>query len=84
MSFFSSTKTAFKNEDIDISREDYGSGPSYFCFYLMTDLGESDHCSPLKSGNECLSINFADKLAGTINVIAFAEFQNVLKKERYR
>ena len=84
MSLFSSTEKAFKDEDIDISREDYTSGYSLFCFDLTPDLGESDHFSLIKSGNVRLAINFADELVRTINVIVYAEFQNVLEIDRNR
>ena len=84
MSLFSSTEKAFKDEDIDISREDYTSGYSLFCFDLTPDLGESDHFILIKSGNVRLAINFADELVRTINVIVYAEFQNVLEIDRNR
>ena len=84
MSLFSSTEKAFKDEDIDISREDYTSGYSLFCFDLTPDLGESDHFSLIKSGNVRLAINFAYELVRTINVIVYAEFQNVLEIDRNR
>ena len=84
MSLFSSTEKAFKDEDIDVSREDYVNGYSLFCFDLTPDLGESDHFSLIKSGNVRLAINFAEELARTINVIVYAEFQNVLEVDKNR
>ena len=84
MSLFSSTEKAFKDEDIDVSREDYANGYSLFCFELTPDLEESDHFSLIKSGNVRLEINFAEELARTINVIVYAEFQNVLEVDKNR
>ena len=84
MSLFSSTEKAFKGEDIDVLREDYVNGYSLFCFDLTPDLGESDHFSLIKSGNVRLAINFAEELARTINVIVYAEFQNVLEVDKNR
>ena len=84
MSLFSSTEKAFKDEDIDVSREDYVNGYSLFCFDLTPDLGESDHFSLIKSGNVRLAINFADELARTINILVYAEFQNVLEVDKNR
>ena len=51
---------------------------------LTPDLGESDHYSLLKSGTVRLEITFAEALAHTINVIVYAEFQNVLEIDRNR
>ena len=50
MSLFSSTEKAFRDEDIDISREDYVNGYSLFYFDLTPDLRESYHFSLIKSG----------------------------------
>lgn len=84
MGLFSGTEKAFKDEDIDISREDYVGGYTLFCFDLTPDLGESDHFSLIKSGNVRLAMNFAEDLRNTINVIVYAEFQNVLEIDRNR
>ena len=84
MSLFSSTEKAFKDEDIDISREDYVNSYSLFCFDMTPDLRESDHFSLIKSGNVRLAINFAGELARTINVIVYVEFQNVLEVDKNR
>ena len=78
----SSTEKVFKDEDIDVSREDYVNGYSLFCFDLTPDYGESDHFSLIKSGNVRLAINFAEELARTINVIVYVEFQNVLEVDK--
>ena len=45
MSLFASTEKAFKEKDIDVSREDYVNSYSFFCFGLTPDLGESDYFS---------------------------------------
>ena len=84
ISLFSSTKKAFKDEDIDISREDFVNGYSLFCFDLSPYLVESDHQSLIKSGNIRLATNFAEELVQTINVIIYAEFQNVLEVDKNR
>ena len=84
MSLFSATGKAFKDEDIDVTREDYVNGYSLFCFHLTPNLGESNHFSLIKSGNVHLAINFADKLVRTIHVIVYAEFQSVLEVYKNR
>ena len=84
LSIFTGTRKAFKNEDIDVSREDYGGKYTLFCFELTPDLGKSDYYSFLKSGRVRLEITFTEAFAQTINVKVYAEFQNVLEIDRNR
>ena len=84
LSMFTGTRKAFKDKDIDVSREDYVGGYTLFCFDHTSDLGESDHYSLLKSGTFRLEITFTEALAQTVNVIVYAEFQNVLEIDRNR
>ena len=84
MSLFSLNVKAFKDEDIHVSRKDYVNGYSLFCYDLTPDLGESDCFSLIKSDNVHLAINFAEELSRTINVIVYAEFQNVLQVDKNR
>ena len=73
-----------KDADIDISREDYVSGYSLFGWDLTPDLGEDDHFNLIKRGSLRLSIKFGEALPQTVNVIVYAEFQNVLEIDRNR
>ena len=84
MSLFQRAGKAFKDEDIDISREDYEYGYTLFCFDLTPDLGENDHFSLIKSGSVRVNLTFADPLPQTVNVIVYSEFQNVLEIDRNR
>ena len=84
MSLFQGTGKAFKDEDIDVSREDYEYGYTLFCFDLTPDLGENDHFSLIKSGSVRVNLTFAEPLPQTVNVIVYAEFQNVLEIDRNR
>jgi hypothetical protein len=84
MSLFTGTGKAFKDEDIDITREDFVNGYALFCFDLTPDMGESDHFNLIKTGSVRLKINFSQALPQTINVVVYAEFQNVLEIDRNR
>ena len=53
-------------------------------FVLSPDLGENDHFNLTKSGRVMVNLTFAQPLPQAINVIVYAEFQNVLEKDRYR
>ena len=55
-----------------------------FCFDLTPDLGESDHYSLVKTGSIRLGVTFAEDLPNTVNIIIYAEFQNVLEIDRNR
>ena len=84
MSLFTETGKAFKDEDIDVSMEDYVVGYALFCYDLTPDMGDSDHYSLIKTSTVSVEIDFAEALRETINVIVYAEFQNVLEVDRNR
>ena len=84
MTLFINTGKAFKDEDIDITRQEYSNGYTLFCFDMTPDLGESDHFNLIKSGSVRLKMTFAEALPNTINVVVYAEFQNVLERDRNR
>ena len=73
-----------KDADIDISREDYANGYTLFGWDLTPDLGEDDHFNLIKRGSLRLSVKFGEALPQTVNVIVYAEFQNVLEIDRNR
>ena len=84
MSFFTGTGKAFKDEDVDVTRENYAKGYALFCFDRTSDLGENDHYSLVKTGSVRLGVTFAYDLPNTVNVIDYAEFQNVLETDTNR
>lgn len=84
MSLFSGTGKNQKDEGNDITREDYGNGYSLYCFDLTPDLAENDHFNLAKDGNVRIDLKFGTALAGTINCIVYAEFENILEIDRNR
>jgi len=84
MSIFTGTGKAFKDEDIDISRDDYANGYTLFCFDLTPDQGENDHYSLVKTGSVRLGLKFGEALPNTVNIIVYAEFQSMLEIDRNR
>ena len=84
MNLFISTGKAFKDEDIDTTRQEYSNGYTLFCSDMTLDLGESDHFNFIKSGSIRLKMTFAKALPNTINVVVYAGFQNVLEIDRNR
>jgi len=81
---FAGTGKAYKDEDLDITREDYARGYTLFVFDLTPDDGEDDHYSLIKTGSVRLGLTFAEALRETVQVVVYAEFQNVLEVDRNR
>ena len=87
-SFFSlsqGTGKAFQDEGNGIQLKDYGQGYTLWVFDLTADdSAGADHAQLIKHGNLRLEIHFAEALPHTINIIAHAEFQNLLEIDRHR
>src|SRR6267154_1102871 len=82
ISLFSGTGKQNKDEGNDISREDYAVGYTLYGFDLKADLSEDDHFNLSRDGAVRLDVKFAAALANTINVVVYAEFENVLEIDR--
>ena len=63
---------------------DYGNGYALYAFDLSADLGEDDHFNLVRQGSVRLALKFANELAATVSVIAYAEFENVIEVDRDR
>jgi len=83
-SMFSGTSKLNCDEGNGISRDDYKDGYALYAFDLTADVGEDDHFNLVKHGNVRLALKFAEALAETVTVIAFAEFDNVIELDRDR
>ena len=85
MSLFSGTGKLQKDEGNDISREDYSGGYALYAFDLTPDLSEGgDHFNLSRDGSVRIDLKFANPLPNTINVIAYAEFENLIELDRNR
>ncbi len=62
-----------------IKREDWPRGYSLFSFDLTPDYNGEDHYALIKHGNLRLEMNFDTALAHTVNVIVYAEFDNIIE-----
>ena len=80
------TGTGFMGHDRGnhISRDEYGNGFTLFAFDLTPDLDEGGHFHLVKQGNLRLELHFATQLPETINVIVYAEFDNVIEVDKAR
>lgn len=84
LSLFSGTGKLNKDEGNDISRSEYPNGFALYAFDLTPDLAEHDHFNLHREGSLRLDLRFGTALPATINVIAYAEFENVLEIDRNR
>ena len=62
-----------------INRSDYGSGYTAFCFDLSPDHCSGDHFELIKQGNLRVELHFGQALPNMVNLIIYAEFQNVIE-----
>jgi hypothetical protein len=83
-SLFMGSGKWMRDEGNQISRDDFSGGYALYAFDLTADLAEGGHFNLIKQGNVRLDLKFSEALAGTINVIVLAEFENVLEIDRSR
>ena len=76
-SLFSSTGFMGQDRGNHISHDEYADRVTRFAFDLTTDLHEGGYFHLVKQGNLRLELHFPTQLPETINVIAYAKFDNV-------
>jgi len=62
-----------------IKREEFDKGYALFAFDLTPDYDDDDHFPLIKHGNLRLEITFAQALNTPINIIIYAEFDNIVE-----
>ena len=79
-----STGQIYKDDGIDISREDFDKGYSILTWDLTPDLGESGCYHVIKTGNIRLELQFDTALDQPINAIVYAEYGGYIKIDKNR
>lgn len=62
-----------------IKRVDWNKGYALTAFDLTPDMDAGDHHALIKHGNLRLELDFNDELPTTINIIVYAEFDNIIE-----
>ena len=84
MTLFSGTGKQHKDEGNFIDRTNYNSGYALYAYDLTPDLAEEGHFNLAREGSVRVDMKFGTPLPNTINVIAYAEFENVIEIDRNR
>ena len=85
LSLFHGTGQSGEDEGNCISRGDYVSdGFALHVLDLSPDMSEGSHFELVKQGNIRLELHFGTQLPNTINVIVYAEFDNIIEIDRNR
>ena len=84
ISLFTGTGQMNTNEGNHISRKAYGEGYSLFAFNLSPDSHSADDFQLIKQGSLRLEMHFKNSLSTTINVVVYAEFDNIIEVDKAR
>ena len=82
---FGGSGKLFRDEGLDITREDYAGGYTLYCFDLTPDLSSSEqHFNLIQQGSVNVKAQFGKALTETVNLVVYAEFSNVIEIDRQR
>ena len=84
MTLFEGTGMLHADRGHGIDRSNYKNGYVLYAFDLTPDMAEGGHVDPIKHGTLRMDLHFKDALAQTVNVIVYAEYDNVIQIDRAR
>ena len=85
MTLFSGMGSMYQDEGNHTDREEYEKGYTLICFDLSSDLEEGGgYVNLRKTGTVSLEVHFKKELTETLNMIAYAEFENTIEIYQYR
>ena len=83
-SLFSGTGKLYQDEGNQIDRSEYSQGYALYGFDLTPDLSDGEHFHLVKKGNLRLEIKFSTALAASVNVVVYAEFDDLVEIDKNR
>ena len=84
MGMYTGSNQVNEDEGNHITRNDFANGYALYVFDLTPDLSECDSFNLTRSGGVRLAMKFGAALTGTITVVAFAEFENVIEIDKQK
>ncbi|KAI1288246.1 hypothetical protein HDE_09509 [Halotydeus destructor] len=87
LALFRSLSQNSSNPKLKLTYAEYGTNHTIFPFMLAPDLTSgcgSSHVSPIKYGSIRLQAKFATQLKESINVLCFAEYDNIIEIDEMR
>ena len=83
-SLFASTGKLNSDSGLDIHRDDYMNGYKLFGFDISPSICNGGHIELNKRGTLKIQLEFQKALPNTISVIVYADFDNIIKIDKYR
>lgn len=84
MTLFEGTGMLNDNRGHGITRTSYKDGFALYAFDMTPDMTDGSHVDLIKHGNIKMELQFKEALASTVNVIVYAEYDNVIQVDRAR
>ena len=82
---FIGTGKFYEDEGNNISRENFTNGHSLFAFDMTPDLSaDAGLFNSIKQGNLRVELSFAEELPNSVNLLVYAEFNNIIEIDRNR
>ena len=72
------------NKGIGIDRDQYKKGCVLYAFDFTPDMAEGAHVDPVNYGNVRMEASFSGALVNAVNVVLYAEYDNVMQIDRAR
>ena len=84
LNLFANTGKLFHDEGNAIKPYDFAAGYTLFCFDLTPNLTDDQQIGLVRKGDLRLEMHFAKPLPETINVVCYAEFDNIVEIDKTR
>lgn len=84
LSLFRASGKLYKDCGLDITLREYASGYALYAFDLSPDMNEDCNFNLIREGSLRVDISFATNTPVTLNLISYAEFENIIEVDRNR